>query len=277
MKTYMNTFLLVSVILALSAAAPVAENTVVPEELSDAALVKDPERQCNVFGALDKETKVPADLYELADQLLKQGKEIIKEQMPGVLKCSTKGWYQRRACKKIQASLLTAVDELKSKVLIDQLVAALKPEAEKFFESDHGEEIEELAATFGKAKAMTKGKALVFVSKELSTVVAQLLSQLQEPMMKLVPGLVFKLIPGWKLVPKAYKTLIIDTIHDTAKEAAPGAHGKLTAKFQELALKAAQHVVKVTTVDQAVTKVVMETPLICAFDLAQQFAQAASC
>lgn len=265
--------------IALAAAVPHSESAVVPEETfaqgaESQGIVED--NDCNVFGALDAETGVPMDLYTLADDILKEGKNILKEKLPGLLKCDKKRWYARKACEKVETGLKEAVHKLGAKSIVDQLVAALKPQAEQFFEDHNGEEIHDLAMTFGKAKAMTRKKAKTFVGEQLSDILGQLMSLLQVPLMKLIPKFFFKLIPGWQLVPKDMKNTIIDKVYDaTTKES--DEYAQLTKKFQELMHKAAAHIVKITTVDALVTTFVKETPSVCAFDLAMKFATSASC
>jgi len=257
---------------ALAAAAPHPENAVVPEE----TFVQDADSSCDdVFGALDEDTGVPADLYTLADNLLEEGKDMLKEKLPELLKCHKQKSLLRKACKTAEKGLSEAIDALGAKSLIDQVVAALKPKAEEFFEDHNGAEIAEVADTFVKAKGMNRKKAKKFISEELSHVLGLLLNELQPPLMKLIPAFFFKLVPGWSLVPKKLKKMIIAKVYDATTQG--DAYAKLTEKFQELMHKLAVHVVKITTIDQAVTKVVMDTPVPCAFQLAMKLASSVSC
>lgn len=121
---------------------------------------------------------------------------------------------------------------------------------------------------------MPEAEAETFVAHQLSTELGQLLSTLQEPMMKLIPTILLNFIPGWLLVPSSVRRLIIEQIHSNAKTTK--AHAKLTEKFQELMHKAATHIIKVTAIGELVTQVIMDTPAICAFGLAQKFAMAAT-
>merc|ERR1711871_1213548 len=108
----------------------------------------------------------------------------------------------------------------------------------------------------------------------LDTTLAQLLAKLQEPLMKVIPGVFLKLIPGWKLVPKKIKKKITDKIYSLATStggAAQDALDKLTKKFQELCAVAADHIVKLTTIDHILTSAVLDTKLECIWNLAERF------
>lgn len=251
------------------------ENAIVPEE----SFVEEggsPQEgaECNIFGALEKETAVPLNLYKIAGELLKEAKGVIGNGLKGVLKCSKIGWaWQRRKCKSLESTLLEGIKNLKSKHLINQLVVALKPHAVAFFKAEEGKKVAVLATTFNEAKPMGKEEAETFVASQLSTELGQLLSLLQKPMMKLIPTILFAFIPGWSLVPK--KELIIETATTAAIQAGDD-HGRLTDKFQELMHQAATHIIKVTAIGELVSKVITDTPAICAFGLAQKFAMTAT-
>jgi len=248
-------------------------NAVIPEE----NFVEDPEpsgAECNIFGALEKETAVPLNLYKIAGELLTEAKGIIGESLKGVLKCSTKYYsYQRNACSNVETKLVAAIKDLKSKALVDQLVAALKPHAVAFFTAKEGEKVAALATTFKEAKPMPAEEANTFVAGHLSTELGQLLSKLQKPMMKLIPTILFAFIPGWSLVPQ--KALIIETA-TTATIAAGDDHAKLTEKFQQLMHVTATHIITVTAISELVTKAITDSPAICALGLAQKFAMTAT-
>ena len=258
---------------AFCAAAQHPDNAVVPEE----NFVQEIETaECNVFGALNKENAVPINLYKIARELLEKVKPVIGVGIKGVLECEKRGYWGKKSCTKLQTKVLTGIKELNAKELIDQLVVALKPHAVTFFQAQNGKEIAILAKTFGEAKAMEAEEAETFVASHLSTELGQLLSQLQEPMMKLIPTILFNFIPGWSLAPASMKRLIINKVHSDCTQAAGDAHGKLTEKFQELMNQAATHIIKVTAIGELVTKVITDTPAICAFALAQKFAMTAT-
>lgn len=277
-KIIMTKTLVLTLVVILGAVADAqhSENAVVPEEnFVEESLMT--QAECNVFGALDKETAVPMNLYKIAGELLKEAKATIGTELKGVLECGKwKSYWKKRSCKKIEKGVLTGIKNLNAKELIDLLVVALKPHAVAFFHADEYKEIHVLAETFSKAKPMEPKKAETFVANHLSTELGQILSTLQEPMMKLIPTILFNFIPGWSFVPSDWKTMIIDKVHSDTKAAAGDAHGELTEKFKELMHKTAAHIIKVTAIGEMVTDVIMDTPAICAYDLAQKFAMTAT-
>jgi len=276
MCTIMKITLACLLLVASCASAEHPEDAMVPEEnaVQEIDPAEDP-AACNVFGALSKKTAVPMNLYRIAGELLEEAKPILAEEFKGVLECHKRSYWTKSSCRTAETKVLDGIKNLEAKKLVDQLAIALKPHAVAFFRSEDGKEITALAKTFGEAKEMPITKAEAFVSAHLGAELGQLLHTLQVPMMKLIPQIAFTFIPGWLLIPGSLRTAITDKVAADAKTAGD-THADLTEKFKELMNKAATHIITVTAIGEVVTKVITDTPAVCAFGLAQQFAMAAT-